>query len=391
MRQRLPRGKKGWLGGLAVLVLLGTALLAWVKGDSWWGRYAVYRLSRSGEAERDAWIERALSREAVALPSLLACLRQEDARACGNARAALERLAGRWPLGDERRSRLADQLADGWVHFSPPGRHAALELATSLMNVQAEKAGPTTLPAAISRLLTAAAPQADSAIHAQGLALAEALLQPTAQPETVTACREFIQTCLKDHPPANRTRAIQLAMQPPLNLPAQVVPLLRDPAPEVRRAALLAVGPVPEALGTDDLLPWLHDPDSGVRRLCEQALQGRGLRDDYIQLGRFLTSGDAQTRLKVLDCLRHTPELEPGVWLRRLSQDPSPAVRAAALRAAVEFEQVDLRDRMEQLIREDPSPTVRQLAVFYLSCRKTRDGTIRTAGFSHPQNVPPAK
>ncbi len=391
MRQGLPRGKKGWLGGLAVLVLLGAALLAWIKADSWWGQYAVYRLSRSDEATRDAWIERVISREAVGLPSLFACLKQDDARACSNSRAALERLAGRWPVDDERRFRLADQLAEGWAQFSSPGRRAALELAMSLLNVRAETPVPTALTAAISRLLMEAAHEADATIHTDGLTLAETVLQPTAGPEIVAACREFIQTCLGDDTPANRIRAVQLATQPPLNLPAQVVPLLRDPAPEVRRAALLAVGPVPEALGTDDLLPWLHDPDPGVRRLCEKALQGRGLRDDNIQLGRFLTAEDAKTRLKVLDCLRQTTELEPGVWLRRLSQDSSPAVRAAALRAAAEFTQVDLHDRMEQVLREDPSPTVRQLAVFYLSYRKTQTGTIRTAGFSQPQNVPPTK
>jgi hypothetical protein len=391
MRQRLPVGKKAWIGGLALLVVLAAAFLTWIERDQWWGRYAVYRLTRSDEAGRDLWIERVIEREAVGLPALVACLTQDDTRACSNAQAALERLAVRWPADDERRAKLTDQLADGFAHFSPPGRCATLELATSLTNSRAESTVSTTLTASMARLLTEAAHQTDSAIRTRGLALAEMMLQPAAQPEVVTACCELIQTCLQDNTAANRIRAIELGTQPPLNLLAQVIPLLRDPAPEVRRAALLAVGPVPEVLGTDDLLAWLHDPDSGVRRLCEKALQGRGLRDDHIQLGRFLTAEDARTRLKVLDRLRQTTELEPGVWLRRLSQDSSPAVRAAALRAAMEFTQVDLRDRMEQVVQDDPSPTVRQLAAFYLSCRKTQDGPIRTAGFSHSQNVPPAK
>jgi hypothetical protein len=45
-------------------------------------------------------------------------------------------------------------------------------------------------------------------------------------------------------------------------------------------------------------------------------------------------------------------------------------VRAAAVRAAGEEQQVDFSDRLTQMAQNDPSPTVRQLAQYYLVRRK---------------------
>jgi HEAT repeat protein len=176
--------------------------------------------------------------------------------------------------------------------------------------------------------------------------------------------------CLNDPDAETRVQAIRLTVHLGMNLLEQVVALLTDPQAEVRRAALLAVGAATEVLATDDLLVCLHDPDAGVRRLCEQALLGRGLETSHIQLGRLMTNKDAKTRLQVLDRLRQTPGLEASVWLRRLSHDPSPAVRAAAIRAVSEFAEVDLSDRINQIAQTDPNFTVRQLAQYYLSSQK---------------------
>jgi HEAT repeat protein len=146
----------------------------------------------------------------------------------------------------------------------------------------------------------------------------------------------------------------------------QVVPLLQDASALVRRAALLAVGPSDALIGTDDLLQWLHDPDEEVRELCEKALRGRGLQDGHLRLGRLMTDRRPAIRLQVLESLAGIDDLEPGVWLRRLSHDPAPAVRAAAIRTASEQKNADLNDRLEQMAQDDPCPTVRQLAHFYL-------------------------
>jgi hypothetical protein len=80
-----------------------------------------------------------------------------------------------------------------------------------------------------------------------------------------------------------------------------------------------------------------------------------------------------------LDHLHQSHDLDPGLWLRRLSHDPSPAVRVAAMRAMTQMPYVDLSDRIDQMARSDPSPTVCQLARYYLNYPKpgTRDGDRR--------------
>jgi HEAT repeat protein len=202
-------------------------------------------------------------------------------------------------------------------------------------------------------------------VRGAALSLVRALVTQAGCQEAMITCREAAQAALADAAPQNRIRAIQLALGTGMNLLEHVVSLLRDGDPEVRRATVLAVGSAPEVVSTDELLPLLHDGDAKVRQLCEKALEGRGLSADHIRLGRLMTAADAKTRLQVLECLRRTRGIEPAIWVRRLSHDPSEAVRAAAVRAAGEFCVVHLNDRLEQIAQNDPSPTVRQLAQFY--------------------------
>ena len=78
-----------------------------------------------------------------------------------------------------------------------------------------------------------------------------------------------------------------------------------------------------------------------------------------------------ETNLEWEEVLEHlgNVDLEPGIWLRRLTHDPAPEVRVAAIRAAKEPPladlQVDLSDRIDQILQNDPSPTVRQQAGYY--------------------------
>jgi HEAT repeat protein len=203
------------------------------------------------------------------------------------------------------------------------------------------------------------------------LQAASDLLSGDAAPAALATGRAAAARGLRAERPEVRLEAIRLAQTPSLDLLNEVVPLLDDSDADVRRAALVAVGAARDAIADDELLRWLHDPDDDVRKLCEHALRGRGLRDQHLRLGRLLTDPKPQIRLQVLDQLRRAEDLEPGVWLRRLSHDPAPAVRAAALRAAAEFAMVDLSERLQQMSQNDPSPTVRQLAAFYLQLNKS--------------------
>src|SRR5262249_50774812 len=155
---------------------------------------------------------------------------------------------------------------------------SALELGARLLGQDnADTSPPPAITRAVSRLLMEATRLPDLEVRQRAWTLAQALATPSAPKETTAACREFIRTCLKDQEPEQPPRASRAASQAGIDLLEEVAGLLRDPVAEVRRAALLAVGSAPEVLATDDLLHWLHDPDANVRRVCEKALQGRGL------------------------------------------------------------------------------------------------------------------
>jgi len=363
--------RKLFLGSLALIVLVAA-------GAAWFGRtslltwYYVRGLSRSDERDRHIWVRRVIGLDRAAVPALIDCLRQDDLRTGPNAAEALGQLAEDWQPGDPRILDLAEKLADAFSTRSPSGQLAVIEVQARLLRTRENDAAFPSILTSLAQTLSEAARQPNTRVHAQALAQAAKLMGWSNDPKVLEACRQITLTCLRDDSAPTRTEAIRLAMRPELNLLEQVAPLLYDPEAEVRRCAILAVGTCQSAIGTDELLPWLHDPDPDVRRLCEEALRSRGLQDHHVKLGRLMTDKQPVVRLQVLDLLHRANDLEPGIWLRRLSHDPSPAVRAAAVRAATEQPATHLADRLEQMAQNDPSPTVRQIAQYYLSMPKNR-------------------
>jgi hypothetical protein len=354
--------KVRFLAVALVAALLAGGAVAWMQRDALRSWYCVRGLLGAAESDRERWLDRVAALGEPAVPALLDAL-DGGPEAADNARAGLARLADGWGPADPRTAGLARQLSR-WLSSLPPhGQASALELAAHWLSAGPP---PDELRAAAARLLTEAGGLTDEAAQRAALGLAEAALRLGAS-ELSRPAREVVRACLRSTAPAVRLRGVRLALQPGADLLDQVVGLLRDPAAEVRRAALLAVGPAEQAVPDDGLLPCLHDTDAEVRRLAEVALRGRGLRPEHLQLGRLLTHPDPRQRLCVLDHLRQAPDLDPGVWLRRLSHDSSPAVRVAALRVMTQQTLVDLSDRVDQMARSDPSPTVCQLARYYLT------------------------
>jgi hypothetical protein len=336
-------------------------LLAWVY---------VQGLSRAGDADREVWVGRVAGVGDAALPGLLACLRRHDRQVCANAEAALGRLAD-GPGRDE----VAGRLADAFPRLSAPGQETVL-------NLEAAWLASGTVPPGLAQLLAQAAHSEDPAARARALEPVALLLDRPDQAAAAAGCREVVRVGLRAPEPATRLRALQLALHPRLGMLEQVLLLLNDPSPEVRREAMLAARSAPDDLiKTENLLRWLHDPDEDVRRLCEAVLRGapRNLSEEDLKVGRLLTDERPAVRLQVLNYLRADSDLEPGVWLRLLSVDPEPAVRVAAVRAAAADTRVDLSDRMDQMVRSDPSPTVSQLARYYLSSQQRRSSSTLPA------------
>jgi hypothetical protein len=360
-----------WLmsaGGLLLLVAAVSA--AWLYRTPLMARYYVYRLSHSDDGQRDPWLERVVDLDEAALAPLLDVLGRQDERGCANSKNALALLAKRWGHEDPRTANLAEVLADGFSGFSRSGQCQALDLGAGWFRLAPGPAGAGSIREACVRLLGEASRAPDSNVHSHALGLGEVILARSPHAPELHACRQLTRACFRDEESANRIAAIRLASHPEVSLLQPATSLLADEDPQVRRATMLAVGSAPEAISSDDLLRWLHDPDQEVERFCEAALRGRGLQDAQLKLGRLLTDPDPRSRLLVLEQVRRHSELEPGLWLRRLSHDPSAAIRAAAVRTAAEMRLVSLADRLDQMATTDPSPTVRQMAAYYQSFRR---------------------
>jgi len=268
-------------------------------------------------------------------------------------------------------------MTTAFARLSPSGQQVILRLQLDWV-VRSNEAGPAPVIESATQLVHEATRQSGKEVRIAALHLAQVLVTLPDRPELVQKCQQAARDGLCDNEPAIKVEAIHLAQCPQLGILEQVVPLMSDAAPEVRRAALLAVGPSQNAINTEDLLPWLHDPDPDVRRLCEVALRGRNLPESDLRLGRLITDPRHEVRSQAIVDLQADLEREPAEWFRRLSYDPVPAVRLAAIRAATQRPLVDLYDRIQQMTRSDPSPTVCQLARYYLDCQKRQKTADRS-------------
>jgi len=357
-------GKRRFLGWGATLVVAAALAVFWFAGTPLLTWYYLHGLTHADEADREGWVKRLVALDFEAVPGLLDCLKGDDERGCENVAAALTALIDAWPPQDPRRAELALRLESAYARCSPPGQRAALDVAGLFLKGDPPERSADLL-AALQRLLTASARAAEPGHRPRALALAALLLPRTPKDTDWEVYRQLARFGLKDGEAPNRHRAARLTLHPAVRadqrLLQDVLPLVRDPSPLVRRVALLSVGSEEELISEDDLLPLLHDADDEVRRLCEAALRGRGLKETHIQLGRLLTDPRARVRLDVLQHLHEADDLHPEVWLQRLSQDRAAAVRAGAIRYAFDTA-IDLGERLRQMAESDPDETVRQNA-----------------------------
>jgi hypothetical protein len=202
------------------------------------------------------------------------------------------------------------------------------------------------------------------------------------------ACRKIVGWGLRSADAPVRREAVTLARHYGSQFRQQWLELLKDPDAQVRQAALFTVATLADAstwLADEELFHWLHDPDEGVRRICQDALLSRGRSVLEIDLGRRLTHPDANERLKLIAELRYDDVVvDPEPWFHHLVRDPEAAVRAAAVRAVAEL-RVQRRSVcppwVESVVRTDPDSLARRIMQYYheLPLRMTQ-GELRPAG-----------
>ena len=333
----------------------------------WW---TLRQLRNAGPEERAARAEQLANLGEAGVGALLESWRSEDGKMCRAAEAALRVLG---TVDESAMMRIVEAVRIRFPDFNLDGKSAALRWSATIASRDAGL--PIAVGAAFEELIVVVeqTPELRPAL----LALAGPLVRRPPNANWPGRGRELALTSLADTGAETRIAAVRVLLEEPFRedpaVLVRLLPLLRDTDATVRRHALLAVGPEREAASDDQLLPLLHDDSQDVRQLCEKMLRSRGLTEEHVRLARLVSASDPSIRLQVLPLLRRNGDLDPEVWLRRLTFDNAAAVRAAAARASGSV--IGMRDRLREMAQTDPSETVRDIARFY-----HERSTVRRAG-----------
>lgn len=357
-----------------LVVAVGLAGLGLWQRDSLRAWHAVRQLSQADEETRDALAAQVAELEEAAFARVFASLRDRDPRVCENLQCPLLMVAKRWGLADERTHDLVERLRQHFDDFSPAAREQVVLMVSCLLREEGPRPLPPRLTKAVGEILVTANKQTE--LLAASLRLAAELVDGVEAGQWVSESHEMVDRGLKDESSAARVAALQLLAREPMRKDKdrleRTIPLLRDPDAAIRKGALLLLAAESELVREENFLPLLHDEDAELQHLAVMALRKRNLTDDDIAIARMISAPEASTRMRVLHHLHRLPDLNLGGLLRQLSHDPSPAVRAAAARAAADYPHVELSERLREMATDDPSETVRQQARFYLDLRTRR-------------------
>lgn len=359
-----------WLWACVGLIVAGSAAWCWLQRHTLLAHYYVRQLASAEEEDRSQCLEALTELGPAAIPPLIEQLKSSSVSAQVNCGWALGELARRWGGESQCTERLARCLAREYLAFDREGRRQTLRIVEEICRRGEIAAG---VGEAAEQLLVVALTADDVPLRPTVLQLALAYVQ-TVQPvsgDGREAVEALARAGLKDVRPECRIAAIRLIARCPHSDLTPVFQLLVepgiDPAAEVRYQALLTVGP-PEhdqIAPTDDLFHLLHDSDANVAFLCARVLGSRGMTPEQIQLTRKMTHPDPAMRAQAPEMAFDFPS-ETKSCLARLCGDPTPAVRAAVLRAIDEFGDESMRDIVYRLAHHDADQTVRQIARYYL-------------------------
>jgi hypothetical protein len=326
--------RRGLIGLVLVLLVSGTvAVLNW---ECLRAGYAAHRLKTASSDEgRALWADSLASAGDEGERRLIELATAGEPCIRSAAAGALDRRLGALPENDDHAAVLAGRLIELFVQSDAARRESLVVL----------------LPVVVSRC---------GVIH-------------------WPKCKEAAAAALRMPSSQARLIAIHVSLHPHAGLRSELIPLLSAAEPEVRRAAMFAIGPAADTesvVGDEELFRWLHDSDAAVRTICRDALVSRGRTDVEIGLGRRLVDPDARERLQLLLDLRHDDDLaDPEPWLERLSRDAVPGVRAGAVRVAVELsveKQQPPPSWVTRTVESDTELAVRRIARFYQAESKRR-------------------
>lgn len=322
--------------------------------------------------------------ESSTVDELAAGLREGDARAL---EATQKRVAGK---ADAPRSAVTDVEAGefinlvggiraGFLKFPAVGRGAATVVAATMI----ERFGVDPAPARLMETLkpihdvyTAALADGDPEVRFVALGQTSkfwswipgrTLSQEDEQ--AIAAWKEDLHKPVVRGLASNdvRTRAAaiySLGFLPIDSAAAPALAYLNDPAVEVRRQAIISFAARPSLLTEDHLLQRIHDADGPISDAAISALKLRGLSQEQISLGGLMTSPRADQRASVVALVKDRTDIDPVIWLLRLSHDADQSVRIQAVQALGERNAQDpvVKRRIVEMAQSDASADVRQAA-----------------------------
>jgi hypothetical protein len=272
---------------------------------------------------------------------------------------------------------LAAALRDGYSHFNATARSQNVEALRLILDRLAREGVGRSWSGVLQpahEIMTAAL--TDSHVQARVSALdqlrklwswAPGCSMTPAEEQTVggwkQTCYDQASRRLSDPEPVARASAAGCIGSLPIDdLARPAVACLRDPELGVRYQALVALASRPNVLGEEAILPLLHDSVPDLAKLAEKILAGRGLDADLIAVSRMVTAPKPEMRASAIPVLMKRPDIDPVVWLLRLTEDTDAAVRLKAVEALAGHVTPEVRQRLRELVAADDSPAVRAAA-----------------------------
>lgn len=188
-----------------------------------------------------------------------------------------------------------------------------------------------------------------------------------AEEESLAKCKqrfhELTVERLGDKEAVVRMAAVAcLGMLPIDDKAAPAIAGLKDPEFSVRFQTLTSFAGRPVLMTEESILPLLHDPVPDLQGLVQRVLEARGLSADLIGLGRMVTHERAEMRASAITLLEGHEDIDPVVWLLRLSEDPDAGVRLKAVKAFEGKITPEVTQRLREIVAADDSAEVRAAA-----------------------------
>lgn len=275
-------------------------------------------------------------------------------------------------------------LRSGFLQFNPAGRASTLRIAGRAFQRLAVEPAPADWTAwlqPVHALMAAGLDDARPDVRVAALAEVSRLWSWSpgrgmlpAEEDALAAWKQGLHAPvvrrLGDAEEAARIAAVKCLGELPIaSAAAPAVAYLDDPkSAEVRKQVLVSFARRPALLSEDEVLRHLStDNDPTVVEVARIVLEVRGLNQEQISLGRMIFHPKAEIRASVMPLLRNRTDIDPVIWLMRLSHDPEESVRLGAVDALAARMSPEVGQRLAEMARTDRSPAVRKSAARFLS------------------------